>query len=67
MPLTIARSSTTRPIGVYSSPRAVSASARTAAASVSRSRSSVPGFTNAAPGRCSPMISISIWLLLAVP
>ncbi|MDT4880003.1 hypothetical protein FQZ97_1157230 [compost metagenome] len=45
----------------------VLASARSSAALLSSSRSSVPGFTNDAPGRCRPMISISIWLLLAVP
>jgi hypothetical protein len=38
-----------------------------AAASVSASRKGVPGFTKLAPGRCSPMNSISIWLVLAVP
>jgi hypothetical protein len=31
------------------------------------SRSGVPGVMKAAPGRCRPIISISIWLLLAVP
>jgi phosphogluconate dehydratase len=37
------------------------------AARVNASRSGVSGATNAAPGRCSPITSISIWLLLAVP
>ncbi len=47
--------------------RARSATARWAAAAVSASRSGVPGVMKAAPGRCRPMTSISIWLLLAVP
>ena len=40
---------------------------RWVAARVSASRSGVFGLTNAAPGTCRPMISISIWLELAVP
>jgi len=48
-------------------PSAVIASARRAASVVSASRSPVPGFTKLLPGRCSPMISMSIWLVLAVP
>ena len=47
--------------------RPVLASARATASRVSASRSGVPGFTKLEPGRCKPMISISIWLLLAVP
>jgi diadenosine tetraphosphatase ApaH/serine/threonine PP2A family protein phosphatase len=43
------------------------ATARWDAAAVSASRSGVPGVMKAAPGRCRPIISISIWLLLAVP
>ena len=43
------------------------ASRAAAAAAVSASRSGVFGLTKAAPGRCRPMISISIWLELAVP
>ena len=40
---------------------------RGVAATVSASRKGVPGLTNAAPGKCRPITSISIWLLLAVP
>jgi len=43
------------------------AATRFAAARVSASRSGVLGLTKDAPGRCSPMISISIWLEFAVP
>ena len=53
--------------GVYSLPSAVISVTRLAAALVSASRSGVLGLTKAAPGRCSPIISISIWLELAVP
>ena len=67
MPLTTARSSTTSPTGVYSLPSAVISVTRLAAALVSASRSGVLGLTKAAPGRCRPMISISIWLEFAVP
>ena len=66
-PLTTARSSTTRPAGVYSLPRAVIDRARFAASRVSASRSGVFGLTKDEPGVCRPMISISIWLELAVP
>ena len=66
-PLTMARSSTIWPTGVYSLPSAVMASARRVASRVSASRSGVFGLTKVAPGRCRPMISISIWLELAVP
>ena len=48
-------------------PSALIAAARLAAARVSASRSGVLGCTKAEPGRCRPMTSISIWLLLAVP
>ena len=60
MPLTIARSSTTFDSGAYSAPNAVIFAARWAAARVSASRNGVFGLTNAAPGRCRPMTSISI-------
>jgi hypothetical protein len=40
---------------------------RFAAATVSASRSGVYGLTKEDPGRCRPMISISIWLEFAVP
>ena len=66
-PLTIARSSMIRPIGVNWLPSAVIASARLTPSLVSASRSGVFGLTKDAPGRCRPMISISIWLVLAVP
>ncbi len=66
-PLTIAFSSTMCPTGVYRSPQAVNAVARAAAASVRAARSGVPGLTKLAPGRCSPITSISIWLEFAVP
>ena len=66
-PLTTERSSIMRPTGVYSLPRWVIASARLAASRVSASRSGVLGLTKEAPGVCRPMISISIWLELAVP
>ena len=65
--LTIAFSSITRPIGVYSSPCAVISTARRPAAAVSASRSGVPGLTNVAPGRWRPITSTSTWLELAVP
>ena len=48
-------------------PSAEIASARPAPSTVSASRSGVPGLTKLAPGRCRPMNSISIWLVLAVP
>ena len=67
MPLTKARSSSTRPTGVKALPRAVISATRCVAARVSASRNGVLGLTKAAPGRCRPMISISIWLELAVP
>ena len=67
MPLTKARSSSTSQTGVYSLPSAEIASARLAPSMVSASRSGVPGLTKVAPGRCRPMNSISIWLVLAVP
>ncbi|MNO03404.1 hypothetical protein D3C81_2240990 [compost metagenome] len=38
-----------------------------AASMVSASRSGVPGLTKEEPGRCSPITSITIWLVLAVP
>ncbi|MNR14618.1 hypothetical protein D3C85_1311030 [compost metagenome] len=38
-----------------------------AVSTVSASRSGVFGLTKEAPGRCRPMISMSIWLVLAVP
>ena len=41
--------------------------ARCADARVSASRTGGFGVRKAAPGRCRPMTSISIWLLLAVP
>ncbi|MCY1229707.1 hypothetical protein D9M72_420840 [compost metagenome] len=66
-PLTIERSSIISPAGVNSLPMAVIASARLAASFVSASRSGVPGLMKEAPGRWKPMISISIWLELAVP
>ena len=53
--------------GVNSLPIAVRLSARFVASRVSASRSGVFGLMNDAPGVCSPMISISIWLELAVP
>ena len=59
MPLTITRSSTSSPIGSGAGPHAAMATARLAASRVSASRSPVPGGTKAAPGRCSPMMSIS--------
>lgn len=43
------------------------AAARSTAATVSASRRGVFGLTKLAPGRWSPMNSISIWLVLAVP
>ena len=46
--------------------RASSAS-RCTAARVSAWRSGVPGLMKAAPGMCSPISSIIIWLELAVP
>ena len=67
IPLTNARSSSTSQTGVYSLPSAEIASARFAPSTVSASRSGVPGLTKLAPGRCSPMNSISIWLVFAVP
>ena len=60
MPFATARSSMTWPIGVYSGPCALIAIARVTAAAVNASRSGVFGLTNAAPGRCSPIISINI-------
>ena len=65
--LTIAFSSTIRPIGVCSPPWRVSAVARAAASRVSASRSGVPGLTKEEPGRCRPRTSISSWLEFAVP
>ena len=41
--------------------------ARLAAAAVRASRSGVFGWTKAVAGRCRPIISIIIWLELAVP
>jgi len=41
--------------------------ARRAAALVNASRSGVFGGTNAAPGKCRPITSMSTWLLFAVP
>ncbi len=67
MPFANARSSSTWPTGMNSLPCAVIASARRVASTVSASRSGVPGLTKVLPGKCSPMISISIWLVLAVP
>ena len=67
MPLTKARSSSTSQTGVYSLPSAEIASARRAPSMVSASRSGVFGLTKDEPGRCRPMNSISIWLVLAVP
>ncbi len=67
MALTTARSSTTRAIGMYSFPNAVMRAARWVAAAVRASRKGVLGGTNALPGMCRPITSISIWLLLAVP
>ena len=67
MALTMAFSSTVRPMGVYCGPSAVISQARSAAATVSASRSGVLGGTKAVPGRCRPIISSSIWLELAVP
>ena len=67
MPLTIARSSIT------SADRRVLVAERgdrqrpLRRLAVSASRSGVFGLTKDAPGRCRPMISISIWLELAVP
>ena len=46
---------------------ALSDNARLAPSTVSASRSGVPGVTKEEPGRCRPMNSISIWLVLAVP
>jgi hypothetical protein len=66
-PLTTVFSLTSSPIGVHSFPSAVSSVTRRAAAAVSASRSGVPGLTKLDPGRCSPMISIIIWLVFAVP
>jgi hypothetical protein len=45
----------------------VLSTARRTASVVSAVRRGVPGLMNDDPGRCRPMISISIWLLLAVP
>ena len=41
--------------------------ARSIPATVSACRKGVPGATKLAPGRWSPMNSISIWLVFAVP
>jgi hypothetical protein len=65
-PLTIAFSSTMRPMPYGLSEAAISATRRVVAA-VSASRIGSSGWTNAAPGRCSPITSMSIWLELAVP
>ena len=62
MPLTTQRSST-----MSASAGASAATARCTAYSVRAARSGVPGFTKEEPGSCSPMISSSIWLELAVP
>ena len=67
MPLTMALASTTCATGVNSLPSAVMDSARRVASAVRASRTGVPGFTKLDPGVCRPMISISIWLELAVP
>ncbi|MNT13155.1 hypothetical protein D3C72_1481140 [compost metagenome] len=66
-PLTTDLSSIISPAGVNSLPCAVIASARFVASRVSASRSGVPGLTKEEPGIWKPMISISIWLELAVP
>ena len=66
-PLTIARSSTTRPIGREFVAERGDLERPLDAGMVSASRSGVFGLTKAAPGRCRPIISISIWLELAVP
>ncbi len=67
MPFTMARSSITRPRGVYSGLPSTRAAARAAARRVSASSRGEPAGTKAEPGRCRPMSSMSIWLLLAVP
>ena len=67
MPLTKAFSDKTSATGVYMLPCAVMSAAISVARMVSASRRGVPGLTKLAPGRCSPMNSISIWLVLAVP
>ena len=67
MPFTKAFSSSTWLVGIYSLPRWLIDRARRAPASVSASRSGVFGLTKLDPGRCSPMNSINIWLVFAVP
>jgi hypothetical protein len=66
-PLTTLFSSTTEANGVAALPFSPISTTRFGAAAVSASRSGVLGCTNAAPGRCRPIISIIIWLELAVP
>ncbi len=63
--LTIARSSTHAASG--RSFALASSTTRWTAARVSAWRSPVPGWTKALLGTCSPISSIIIWLLLAVP
>ena len=65
MALTRAFSSMTSDSG--RSPAFARPASRCTAALVSAWRSGVLGLTNAAPGTCSPIISIIIWLELAVP
>ncbi len=64
--LTMQRSSTRRPMGVWRLPGRMPTSVRTASR-VSSSRRSSCGWMKAVPGTCNPIASISIWLLLAVP
>ncbi|MCY1300405.1 hypothetical protein D9M69_323660 [compost metagenome] len=65
--LTSTRSSTISPSGRNAPPWRVRRVTWRAASAVRASRSGVPGLMNEAPGRCRPMISMSIWLVLAVP
>ena len=65
-PLTTAFSSTTWPMPYGRSLAAISAT-RLVASAVSAARSGSSGCTKAAPGRCSPMTSMSSWLEFAVP
>ncbi|MCY1560571.1 hypothetical protein D9M68_977160 [compost metagenome] len=61
------RSSISSPRGRNCPPWRVSRVTWRAASTVSASRSGVPGLTKEAPGRCRPITSMSIWLVLAVP
>ena len=65
--LTMAFSSTIRPMGVQVWRLRVRSATAWVAPRVRASRRAVPGVTKAAPGRCRPIISIIIWFELAVP